>query len=199
MSTDVLARATEPFFTTKDVGKGSGLGLSQVYGFAVQSGGHLSIDSAVGRGTVVRFYLPVSMPSPEGAESESPTPAKVLLVEDDPDVQLVTMEALRYLGYAVLTADEGAAALDIIARDTDIDILMTDVVMPKGMSGVDLLHKVRELRPGLKVLLVSGYARGQLPVIPDGCDFLAKPYRIDDLESRLRKLTEELAQSGIPA
>jgi CheY-like chemotaxis protein len=199
MSSDVLSRATEPFFTTKDVGKGSGLGLSQVYGFAVQSGGHISIDSAVGQGTVVRFYLPVSVPSVERTEADSPAPAKVLLVEDDPDVQLVTMEALRYLGYAVLTADEGAAALDIIERDADIDILMTDVVMPKGMSGVDLLHKVRELRPHLKVLLVSGYARGQLPVIPDGCDFLAKPYRMEELESRLRKLTEELAHSRMSA
>ncbi|HMB43837.1 MAG TPA: response regulator [Luteimonas sp.] len=123
------------------------------------------------------------------------SPTKILLVEDDPDVQLVTVEALRYMGYAVLTADEGAAGLEIIQRDQDIDILLTDVVMPKGMSGVDLLQKARELRPGLKVLLVSGYARGQLPTIPDGCDFLAKPYRVEDLEARLRRLSEDVAQA----
>jgi CheY-like chemotaxis protein len=194
MSEEVRARATEPFFTTKDVGKGSGLGLSQVFGFAVQSGGHVSIDSAVGQGTVVRFYLPVD---PDSARDPGDThsPTKILLVEDDPDVQLVTVEALRYMGYAVLTADEGAAGLDIVRRDPDIGILVTDVVMPKGMSGVDLLHKARELRPNLKVLLVSGYARGQLPTIPEGCDFLAKPYRVEDLEARLRRLSEDVAQA----
>ena len=189
MPEDVRVRATEPFFTTKDVGKGSGLGLSQVFGFAVQSGGHVSIDSAVGNGTVVRFYLPVD-PRGRYDSGDSQSPVKILLVEDDPDVQLVTVEALRYMGYAVLTADEGAAGMEIIKRDKDIDILLTDVVMPKGMSGVDLMHKARALRPELKVLLVSGYARGQLPTIPEGCDFLAKPYRVDELEARLHRMIE---------
>jgi PAS domain S-box-containing protein len=188
MPEDVRARATEPFFTTKDVGKGSGLGLSQVFGFAVQSGGFVDIDSAVGSGTVIRFYLPLSDAKAQANEGEAHSPPKILLVEDDPDVQLVTVEALRYMGYAVLTADEGAAGLDIIQRDADIDILLTDIVMPRGMSGVDLLHKARAIRPNLKVLLVSGYARGQLPAIPEGCDFLAKPYRIEELESRLARL-----------
>jgi len=143
---------------------------------------------------VVRFYLPVI----EGSENrsyDSKSPTKILLVEDDPDVQLVTVEALRYMGYAVLTADEGAAGLEILRRDSDIDILLTDVVMPKGMSGVDLLEKAREFRPELKVLLVSGYARGQLPTIPEGCDFLAKPYRVEDLEARLRRLSEDVAKA----
>ena len=193
MTEDVRARATEPFFTTKDVGKGSGLGLSQVYGFAVQSGGYVDIDSAVGGGTVVRFYLPVRKGSSQSTAADGHTPTKILLVEDDPDVQLVTVEALRYMGYAVLTADEGAAGLEIIERDDDIDILLTDIVMPKGMSGVDLLHKARAIRPDIKVLLVSGYARGQLPTIPEGCDFLAKPYRVEELEARLRRFSEELA------
>jgi PAS domain S-box-containing protein len=193
MAEDVRVRATEPFFTTKDVGKGSGLGLSQVYGFAVQSGGYLDIDSAVGGGTMVRFYLPVRDDGSKPAEADRHVPTKVLLVEDDPDVQLVTVEALRYMGFAVLTADEGAAGLEIIQRDDDIDILLTDIVMPKGMSGVDLLHAAREIRPDLKVLLVSGYARGQLPTIPEGCDFLAKPYRVEELEARLRRFCHELA------
>jgi CheY-like chemotaxis protein len=192
MPEDVRARATEPFFTTKDVGKGSGLGLSQVFGFAAQSGGHLSIDSAVGEGTVVRFYLPAS-PSQDTTQHDgdnTASPTKVLLVEDDPDVQLVTVEALRFMGYSVLTADEGAAGLEIIKRDPEIEILVTDVVMPKGMSGVDLLHKARELRPELGVLLLSGYARGQLPTIPEGCEFLAKPYRLEELENHMRRLAE---------
>jgi PAS domain S-box-containing protein len=190
MPLEVQARATEPFFTTKDVGKGSGLGLSQVYGFAVQSGGHVSIDSAVGKGTIVRFYLPVSNATPKSSTGRAPI--KVLLVEDDPDVQLVTMEALRFMGYAVLTADEGSAGIEILQRDPEVAILLTDVVMPKGMSGVDLLNEARKIRPDLKVLLVSGYARGQLPTIPEGCDFLAKPYRVEDLEARLRKFTGDL-------
>ncbi|MDB6163460.1 MAG: domain S-box protein, partial [Xanthomonadaceae bacterium] len=109
MPLDVLSRATEPFFTTKDVGKGSGLGLSQVYGFAVQSGGHVSIDSTVGKGTVVRFYLPVRHDAEPAHSGDSRVPIKILLVEDDPDVQMVTVEALRYMGYSVVTADEGAA------------------------------------------------------------------------------------------
>nr|WP_267902542.1 response regulator [Lysobacter profundi] len=129
----------------------------------------------------------------QSTDADGCTPTKILLVEDDPDVQLVTVEALRYMGYAVLTADEGAAGLEIIQRDDDIDILLTDIVMPKGMSGVDLLHKARAIRPDIKVLLVSGYARGQLPTIPEGCDFLAKPYRVEELEARLRKLSRELA------
>ncbi|MGN6513328.1 MAG: response regulator [Lysobacteraceae bacterium] len=113
---------------------------------------------------------------------------RILLVEDDADVQLVTIEALRHLGYVVLTADEGSAALDILKRDGDIDLLFTDVVMPKGMSGMDLLHEARRLRPDLKVLLASGYARGQLPALGKDADFIAKPYRIEDLQQRLAQL-----------
>jgi len=187
MTPEVRARAMDPFFTTKEVGKGSGLGLSQVYGFAVQSGGYVLIDSTLGRGTVVGFYLPVRTAKDEEPTTSAPM-AKVLLVEDDPDVQLVAMETLRHLGYAVLTADEGKAALDILERDTEIDLLFSDIVMPKGMSGVDLLSAARELRPELKVLLASGYARGQLPPLPAGCDFIAKPYRVEDLEGRLQQL-----------
>ncbi|HEY4555115.1 MAG TPA: response regulator [Lysobacter sp.] len=112
----------------------------------------------------------------------------MLLVEDDPDVQAMTIETLRHLGYAVLTADEGLAALDVLTRDGEIEILFTDVVMPKGMSGVDLMHEARRVRPELKVLLASGYARGQLPTIPDGADFIAKPYRVEELKDRLQAL-----------
>ena len=190
MAPEVVARAMEPFFTTKEIGKGSGLGLSQVYGFAAQSGGYVTIDSQPGKGTTVEMYLPVSGESAQTTLDES-RPLKVLLVEDDPDVQLVTVEALRFMGYSVLTADEGNGALQVLRRDPDIDVMFTDVVMPKGMSGTELLEQARALRPDLKILIASGYARAQLPVIPPGCDFLAKPYRVEELEQRLRKLTEQ--------
>ena len=189
MTPEVQARATEPFFTTKPMGKGSGLGLSQVYGFAAQSGGFVSIESREGEGTTIEMYLPVIGDFAE-MTTDDVRPLKVLLVEDDPDVQMVTVEALRFMGYSVLTADEGNAALQILRRDPDVDLLFTDVVMPKGMSGTELLDQARALRPDLKVLIASGYARGQLPTIPPGCDFLAKPYRIEELEQRLRLLTD---------
>jgi len=189
MPADVQARAMEPFFTTKPMGKGSGLGLSQVYGFAAQSGGYVTIDSREGEGTTVEMYLPVTGEATL-ASTDDARPMKVLLVEDDPDVQMVTVEALRFMGYSVLTADEGNAALQILRRDPDVDLLFTDVVMPKGMSGTELLEQARALRPDIRVLIASGYARGQLPTIPSGCDFLAKPYRVEELQERLRKLTE---------
>jgi CheY-like chemotaxis protein len=163
-----------------------------VYGFAAQSGGYVTIESQPGKGTTVEMYLPVSGESVPSAVNDS-RPLKVLLVEDDPDVQLVTVEALRFMGYSVLTADEGNGALQTLRRDPDVDVMFTDVVMPKGMSGTELLEQARALRPDLKILIASGYARAQLPVIPPGCDFLAKPYRVDELEQRLRKLTEQPA------
>lgn len=189
MPPEVLEHAVEPFFTTKEIGKGSGLGLSQVYGFAVQSGGRVKIDSEPGDGTSVTFYLPVRANGDATLHAgDSGAPTKVLLVEDDVDVQAMAIEALRHFGYAVLTADEGSAALDILMRDPEIEILFTDVVMPKGMDGVELFRHARELRPDLKVLLTSGYARGQLPTIPEGCDFIAKPYRVEELGKRLKAL-----------
>lgn len=195
MEPEVAEHAMEPFFTTKEVGKGSGLGLSQVYGFAVQSGGDVAIDSRVGHGTTISFYLPIRSDAARLDEDDTGAPVKVLLVEDDPDVQLVAIETLRYLGYAVLTADEGMAALDVLRRDPEIAILFTDVVMPKGMSGVDLMHEARKLRPEIGVLLASGYARGQLPTIPEGADFIAKPYRVEELRDRLKALVEARAPS----
>ena len=188
MPPEVIEHAMEPFFTTKEVGKGSGLGLSQVYGFAVQSGGDVVIDSRVGQGTTICFYLPVRSDDGDLEEGDSGAPVKVLLVEDDADVQAMAIETLRHLGYAVVPADEGIAALEILERDPEIEILFTDVVMPKGMSGVDLMHEARRRRPDLRVLLASGYARGQLPTMPEGADFIAKPYRVDDLRDRLAAL-----------
>ena len=188
MPPEVIEHAIEPFFTTKEVGKGSGLGLSQVYGFAVQSGGDVVIGSTVGKGTTISFYLPVRTGDASLAQGDSGAPVKVLLVEDDPEVQAMTVESLRFLGYSVLTADKGHAALEILRRDPGIQLLFTDIVMPKGMSGVDLLREARGFRPHLRVLLASGYARGQLPTITEDCDFIAKPYRVEDLQKRLAAL-----------
>ena len=189
MPADVQERAMEPFFTTKEVGKGSGLGLSQVDGFVAQSGGQLGIRSAVGEGTSVSFCLPaiVDADGPREAESK-PAPTKLLLVEDDVDLQSVVLEALHCMGYAVLVASDATAALEILRRDPDIEILFSDVVMPKGMSGVELVDHACALRPDLKVLLASGYARSQIPTIPECCAFIPKPYRIEELEKRLGAL-----------
>ena len=159
MTPEVLAHAVEPFYTTKEVGKGSGLGLSQVYGFVTQSGGHVEIESAPGKGTTVKLYLPVTENAP--AEEELPDleaphplrPATVLVVEDDLHLLEAAVETLQSLGYKVLTARDGAQALRNLELGESIDVLFTDVVMPNGMNGVELAREARRLRPSLRVLL----------------------------------------------
>src|SRR5207237_6805862 len=140
MPPDVLSRAFEPFFTTKEVGKGSGLGLSQVYGFVTQSGGHAAIDSKAGAGTTVTLYLPAVSRAAAGLATGRPdveqAPAgRILVVEDDPEVLDVAVEMLRGFGYEVLTAPDGPSALAVLRRDAEIDVLFTDIVMPRGMNG----------------------------------------------------------------
>ncbi|HVB14952.1 MAG TPA: PAS domain S-box protein [Stellaceae bacterium] len=207
----VAARAFEPFFTTKEVGKGSGLGLSQVYGFVVQSDGHVAIDSKPGSGTTVTFYLPVAASPAASARGTAATLAgdramgRVLVVEDDPEVLEVTVETVRRMGYEVLTASDGPAALAILRRETSIDILFSDIVMPRGMNGVELARAASRLRPQLRVLLVSGYPAPALKIAPgrytgtapgtapasetDGeFAFLSKPYCGADLAEALRAL-----------
>jgi CheY-like chemotaxis protein len=197
MEPGVAERAIEPFFTTKEVGKGTGLGLSQVYGFVTQSGGHLEIESAPGQGTTVRLYLPwcEGEAVPETATSEPKVKAEfvgtVLIVEDEPDVLEVAVEIFRSLGYDVLTAPDAPAALEILQRDRHIDVLFTDVVMPKGMTGLDLARQARELRPELRVLLASGYPMSALPqggAWLDEASFISKPYRWTELNDKLRSL-----------
>jgi CheY-like chemotaxis protein len=195
----VLARACEPFFTTKEVGRGSGLGLSQVYGFVTQTGGHVAIDSTPGAGTTVTLYLPAEMRRAEGRPESAVDPGKraavgrVLVVEDDPEVLDVTVETLRRMNYEVLTAPDGPAALAVLRREADIDILFSDVVMPRGVSGVELARSALRLRPQLRVLLVSGYPASALSGAQQlGADsefaFLGKPYRSAELAEALRAL-----------
>jgi CheY-like chemotaxis protein len=193
MTEEVRARAIEPFYTTKDVGKGSGLGLSQVYGFARQSRGQIEIETAVDRGTTVRIYLPRSAAAAgadagSGRRGERRT-STILVVEDDPDVLDVAVESLRSLGYNVLSAANAVEALTILERDLPIDLLFSDVIMPRGMSGVELARAARQRRPSLRVLLASGYTREVLKgedAESGDLGFIAKPYQIAQLAETLR-------------
>jgi signal transduction histidine kinase/CheY-like chemotaxis protein len=162
MTSDVLARAFEPFFTTKSPGSGSGLGLSQVYGTARQLGGGVRIDSAPGLGTSVTIYLPRSsvIAEPPQIQSDIPSVASqgaVLVVDDDPAVRTTTVEVLRDLGYDLREAGSGEEALDLLRRDSQIEVLLTDVVMP-GMNGAELARLAADVRPRLTILFMSGYA-----------------------------------------
>ena len=198
MPADVKARAFEPFFTTKEVGQGSGLGLSQVYGFVTQSGGHVELGGEVGLGTTVTIYLP-AVADPIAAEAEThasrSTPGRaagtVLVVEDDAEVLQVAVETLKALGYQVLTAPDGPTALSKLEKNSPIDVLFTDVVMPKGMSGIELARQARELHPELHILLASGYPQSALSTqhgLTDEFTFLSKPYRWSDLSDRIRSI-----------
>jgi PAS domain S-box-containing protein len=188
MTAEIAARAFEPFYTTKEVGKGSGLGLSMVYGFARQSNGHVSIYSEVGLGTTVRIYLPhVAM---KGQKPSDQIPAEevfiprgretILVAEDDPFVRSSVILRIESLGYTVISAVNGNDALDMLKANPSIDMLFTDIVMPGGMSGWDLADRVREIRPGLPVVFSSGYTL-EMPTHegrePGKSIILSKPYR----------------------
>jgi PAS domain S-box-containing protein len=200
MPKQVVSRAFEPFFTTKEPGKGSGLGLSQVYGFVIQSGGLVTLTSEIGQGTQISIYLPQSSKPVMEARAEQidrdPVTTKaetVLVVEDDSGVLALTSEMLNELGYQVITASDAKSALDVLQREPKIDLVFTDVVMPGGQTGIQLATAAREMRPGIKILLTSGYtgealARHQpaefnLPLIP-------KPFRQADLGGRLRTILD---------
>jgi PAS domain S-box-containing protein len=194
MTAEVLERAVEPFFTTKNLGHGTGLGLSMVYGFVKQSGGHVKIESAPNRGTRVRVYLPrteaVTQPADAAGETEaagiSGRDRTILLVEDDAGVRAVTAAMLKELQFTVIEADNGSHALDIVDSQPGIDLLFTDIVMP-GMNGFELGRRARERRPLLPVLYATGYSASY--TAPEkGADVLAKPYREADLLTKLRVL-----------
>lgn len=184
MSPETKAKAIEPFFTTKQPGRGTGLGLSQVYGFARQSGGQLEIDTVFGRGTTMRVFLP-------GLVQEKATAAgtlgSVLVTEDDADVLTVAAETLRQFGYEVYTATNAAQALAILNQGTAVDILFSDIVMPNGMNGIALAREARRLRPEIRVLLTSGYSPDRMDTDND-IAFIAKPYQVSDLARQLEQL-----------
>lgn len=197
MSADQIAKAFEPFYTTKGPTGGSGLGLAQVYGFAKQSGGHARIYSEPGRGTTVKLYLPrvdaVAEPSDRKAPEEAPlgTPHQiVLIVEDEPRVRELSAAGLRELGYSVLEADGGAAALALLDARPDIALLFTDVVMP-NMDGRRLADEALRRRPDLKVLFTTGFTKNAIVhggVLDAGANFIAKPFTLDDLARKVREV-----------
>jgi len=189
MPPEILHRAFEPFFTTKEFGKGSGLGLSMVYGFVKQWGGHIEIDSALGRGTRVDLYLRKTEPGRvfealKGDVRAQGSGQTILVVEDNPDVRQVAVRFLREFGYRVIEAADGPAALAILDSDQAIDLLFTDIVMPGGMNGIELARRVMNLRPGIRHLFATGYADEiALDVSAHAMtgQILAKPYYKDDL------------------
>jgi PAS domain S-box-containing protein len=194
MAADVLAHALDPFFTTKEAGKGSGLGLSMVYGFVKQSGGHLAIDSRLGYGTRVELFLPAASREAAHAPTSSDANARpghetVLVVEDEPQVRAIALAFLRSLGYATYEAADAESALDLLAKHAEIEVMFSDVVLGSGMTGFDLVRKARQLRPGLRALLTSGYERASLGGDDFAAEFevLRKPYRREQLATAMRK------------
>ena len=197
MAKEVLERAFEPFFTTKEVGTGSGLGLSMVYGFVKQSGGHVTLYSEPDHGATIRMYLPRAEVPEETAEARAPEPPMdtlrgqgetVLLVEDEPRVRRMTAARLQDLGYRVLDAANGPAALALLDQHPEVDLLFTDMVMPGGMTGADLVEVVQAIEPEMKVLFTSGYAEPDVVRRGQGAEagWLKKPYSILELARALR-------------
>jgi PAS domain S-box-containing protein len=192
MAPDVLARSMEPFFTTKSAGKGSGLGLSMVYGFVKQSGGAMRIDSQLGYGTRIVLHLPVAPQKAESAAAqERPAATRegetVLVVEDEPDVREVAVAFLRSLGYASRIAASAEEALDRLRGGADVDLLFSDVVLGSGMTGFDLAQEAQRMRPGLRVLLTSGYERPLFNGDGGRFDLLRKPYSREEFAAAISK------------
>jgi PAS domain S-box-containing protein len=200
MTPEVLRRAIEPFFTTKETGKGTGLGLSGVYGFARQSGGFLSLASEVGKGATVDLYLPRGAVIEADAgkdlvQPEAPTGdgEVVLVVEDDDQVREVTLDRLESLGYTVLAAQSGREAIDLMGAEKSIALVFSDVVMAGGMTGYDVARWTRTYRPGVKVLLASGYNEVQAKATEEmtWVKVLAKPYSRVQLGRSIREVLDE--------
>lgn len=192
MTAEVLARAFEPFFTTKDVGKGSGLGLSQVFGLAKQSGGGVSIDTEVGRGTTIKVFLPraAALPAREAGTPEPLHRARdaglvVMVVDDDDAVREVTAGFLNDLGYDVIEAGSGGAALDLVERHPRIDAMVLDFAMP-GMNGADLARELKTRRPAIPILFATGYADADA-LTDVGTDMVVhKPFTQAELARKVR-------------
>ena len=193
-----LERVMEPFFTTKEAGKGSGLGLSMVYGFAKQSGGHLKIYSEVGHGTTVRLYLPRGKTRPEmapGPAAQTGEPAAtgqlILVVDDNASVRSTVVAQLGQIGYRTLEAADGASAVALLEATPGIDLLLTDIVMPGGMNGVQLGEAAKRIRPDLRILYTSGFTeasvRGATANAIASQQLLSKPYRKQELARKVRE------------
>jgi CheY-like chemotaxis protein len=198
MPPEVIKRVFEPFFSTKGAGKGTGLGLSMVYGFVKQSGGNAKIYSEVGAGTTIRLYLPRAAVDARPEDAAPPTVAvsrggeRVLVVEDNDALLRLALRQLRDLGYEVIEARNGVAALAIVESDTKIDLLFTDIVMPGGVDGRELAKRAASLRPGLKILFTSGFtAAAGAEVAAELADrLISKPFRKSELALRIRTVLD---------
>lgn len=203
MTREIAAKVLEPFFTTKTAERGTGLGLSMVYGFVRQSGGDVRIVTALDAGTTVELYLPASQESVVDIPVKSTAPAtargngeKVLVVEDDPAVREYGATLLLSLGYDVIEAPDGPSALEILQKDDTVELLFSDVVMPGGMHGPELARRGRELRPDLKVVLTSGYPQDDQNSIDLGSDeLLPKPYTSAQLSTIIRRVLDGAGSS----
>jgi PAS domain S-box-containing protein len=197
MSKETLERAFEPFFTTKPRNKGTGLGLAMVYGFVKQSGGTVRVYSEMGHGTTVSFYLPLAdgpgpqLPAAAGMPQQAKLAGTVLVVDDEPDLLEIALAYLADMGYTALQAKDGMSALEMIAQRNDIDLLVTDIVMPGGLNGLDLVQEVRALRPDIKIIYSSGFPakvleEKSMPLV-DG-PLLHKPYQRSEFAAMIRSV-----------
>ena len=197
----MLPRIFEPFFTTKALGKGTGLGLAQVYGFSHQSGGTVVATSTVGSGTAITIYLPRRHAAPVEATQAPPTQpivpgqGTILVVEDNAEVADVTASLVEQLGYRTIRAENATEALNVLQRGDNIDLVLSDVVMPGGMNGTALAQEIGNHYPQISVLLTSGYsdvvqaAQSQFPI-------LRKPFQLPALEKSIREALERGAARG---
>jgi len=194
MAPEVLAQAFEPYFTTKEIGLGSGLGLSQVYGFVKQSGGAASIVSAPDRGTSITLFLPRAARNSAAASNVTVAPlvlpGRILVVEDEAEVARVAIEVLRDIGYQAVEAKDGDAALALIEQDPTIELVLSDVVMPGRMSGLELARTLRKQRPGLPVVLATGCTQWGSRVMDEDFTLIAKPYHREALAAAIRAALE---------
>lgn len=197
---ELQERVFEPFFTTKDVGKGSGLGLSMVYGFVKQSDGHISITSAPNQGTSVHLYFPrvhaslarVTIDASQADELPRGTEL-ILVVEDNAEVRRTAVDILSTLGYRVIEAANGHEALERFTQHPEIALVFSDVMLPGGMLGSQLIQKLEERRPGLRVLLTSGFSESGIMtrgMLDGSIELLQKPYKVEELARRVRALLD---------
>jgi signal transduction histidine kinase/CheY-like chemotaxis protein len=205
MSEETLARACEPFFTTKEIGCGSGLGLSMVQGFAEQSGGSIQIVSALGKGTMVELWLPravggatESRSEEEGASVLRPGRARILVCDDDGDVRALVGALLRDNGYTVWEANNPALALQILERERPIDLFLVDYAMPE-MNGAAIINRAQSSQPGLKVLLITGYPEALRAGGVSGVPLLAKPFKVAEVTSRVAEILHGTSSDVIAA
>jgi CheY-like chemotaxis protein len=199
MSREVVARAFDPFYTTKPIGMGTGLGLSMVFGFSRQSGGQARIYSEPGQGTTVTLYLPRHSSDAEGVDrppaiypgAQTGHGETVLVVDDEPTVRMLVSDVLKDFGYTALEAPDGVVGLNLLQSETRIDLLITDVGLPNGLNGRQMVDAARVARPDLKVLFITGYAENARfgnDQLEPGMHVLTKPFAIETLVQRIKEL-----------